>query len=148
VPRSKPRTYGAYADCYPVLDAALAAGGARLPFEHLRVAYAYRHRLYRARKIVLDAALAEVRPGQVASSPYDTLYLTLEQDGEVIKRGSDPDRPAVIVFNVRGASSEMQAQMTDLEGNPIKAAPAAGHDLTETDLLAGLENLKKGLRLE
>lgn len=148
MPRSKPKTYGAYADCYPVLDRALAAGGAKLYFPTLREAYAYRHRLYRARRIILDAAQAELKPGQVASSPYDTLFLLLEQEGQIIKQGGDKEAPAYIIFRTRGASSDLEHRMTDLEGRPIEYAEPQQELLDEDDLLEGLANLKKGLGLE
>lgn len=147
--RTKPQTYGAYADCYPVLDRALAAGGARLSFPTLRQAYAYRHRLYRARKLILTAQQAELKPGQIASSAYDTLYLLLEQGGEIVKQGGESEEPAHIVFQTRGASSDLPSRMTDLAGNPLsEPAQAREPDMPEADLLEGLANLKKGLGLE
>ena len=112
-------TLGAYADIVALLDRVMAEGPLDLEMENEKAAFAFRHRVYRFRGILLRKSEADVNkliadglaaPGTLASSPYDRIYIQIEgpklmfrlrddnaylsrlrkPDGSVVEEPSDP----------------------------------------------------------
>lgn len=116
--RPQPRTVGHFGDCYPVLDLALRTGGIRLPPDRAAKLIAFRHRLYRARSLLLRKAEEAARPGEIPSTPYDTLIIRLEPH---TAKGDDE---AQLVIEVQAPEADFFSRITDLEGNPIEEETA------------------------
>lgn len=80
-------TAGAYADVTAILDRVLQVGPLELPMASEKAAFAFRHRVYRYRSILLRKAEADIadliakglaQPGAMPSSPYDSIYIQIE----------------------------------------------------------------------
>ena len=99
-----------YTDCLTHMDLAIKHSGIRIPFESLREAVTYRHRLYRARIAVVE---------QTQSLRYNDLYVQLLQDGKAALPGVpvDRDAPAELVIRIR--ETRPLAVMTDLDGTAL-----------------------------
>ena len=130
----KPHTLGSYADCWPLLDTALAHGGARIPVGHAGKAIMLRHRMYRARKLLQQKAEEAVQPGQHATTSYDCLVIKL------VPHTAKGAEPADLAIEVKAPEAGMLEGMTDLEGNPLGAKAS--------DALAEAKALKDRLGLE
>jgi len=77
------RNIGAYADIPPVLDAAIAAGGATFRLSTSGQAYRWRTRAYYYRKLLHEQQairLANILDSRSTFTPYDSIRMTISGD--------------------------------------------------------------------
>lgn len=122
------KTIGAFADCAAVLDAALEHGQIRVPFETRGKATSFRQRCYKLRAQLLR--VAQAGPGELPSTRYDTIYITIED--------------STLVFQNRNTDSlALLSRIQDADGNPIDLASAPVSDFERE-----AEKLRVSLGLE
>lgn len=112
---------GVYADCFEIMDKALAHRGLRMTFATKGSATQFRHRCYSARKTLINAG--------DGTTPYDHM---------LIVRGEDP---CVLIFKFRSAA-DLPAEITDLEGRPLEAPDS------DPELKEAARALRQSLNLE
>lgn len=95
---------GQYADVAAVLDAALEAGGGRYELHSKSAAVRWRQRANHYRRLLfeIEKDRTSVFPGLPASTPYDSLILTLDENVVVLAVG------------------EPKGKLTSLKGKPLK----------------------------
>lgn len=122
----KAKSLGAYADIFPVLDAAVSAKGAKFRCDDEGMAIRWRQRAYMARAKLLEREEAKLIgiPGAIATTPYDNLYIVL-----------DGPQVTILIREPIGA-------ITDLEGNPIE--PGAAKPVADEGLLDFAKNFMEG----
>jgi hypothetical protein len=89
-------TTGAYADCAAVMQQALK-GDLRLKLKSRGAAINFRQRCYQLRKLLLLKATEITLPGQLPSTPYDTIYIQW-----------DDAAPEYLTFRTHKAPTEVE----------------------------------------
>ena len=125
------KTLGAYADCAAVMEAGLKEGEITIPFASFAQAVAFRHRCYRLRKRLIEAAVPA--PGSLPSSRYDQLVLLLPKKGE-------PDDHILTVRDRGLDADELMTRIRNKDGKPVT--------LEEDDLTDAVAAFKGKLGLE
>ena len=127
------KTLGAYADCLKMMEAARKHGLITIDFPERGKAVSFRQRCYRVRAAMLRAA--QPGPGELPSTPYDTIYITLPDKGE-------PNDSTLTIRNREQDGEALLGLVRDADGNPISFDNDA--DALEEAALA----LRKGLGLD
>jgi len=115
--RVKVHTLGAYADCFQIMDKALAAKGLVLTFNTHTQATQFRHRCYSARKTLANKGGVE--------TPYDSML--------IVKTKEEPTK---LVFRFRSAD-DLPVTISGLDGQPLPTF--------DDDFARQAAALKKGL---
>lgn len=85
---ARDKSYKTYADCYDVMDRAIANGiGVRVNFGEMNEAWSFRSRLHKARRINREENEQVYEPGHElhGRSIYDRLIMFLEDASVVVK---------------------------------------------------------------
>jgi len=114
--KKRQRTVGHYGDCFPFLDSALANGGIRLPEMPAKEAHVLRHRMYRARGMLLRAAEARCKTGELPSTPYDTIVIRL------VPHTAKGEEMARLVMEIQAPRTEVFGQIERLDGLRLEEA--------------------------
>jgi len=122
------RTVGNFADVSQVLDAALAAGGARYRLASSGAAIHWRQRAYSLRSLLkkLDAQAKADRPGLAIGTKYDSLILRILED-----------EPEVVIIEVL----QPHGQLEGMDGKPLQTGEATTHDPLLDEALALAKDL-------
>lgn len=72
------KTTGAYNDCFRTMDKMVRGSGGVANFPTPQAATVFRHRCYRARKMLYKAAEESCPLGVIPSTPYDDLFIRHE----------------------------------------------------------------------
>ena len=131
--RNQPRNLGYYSDCWPALDAALAHRTVTLVMPNAREAIKYRHRCYRARKMLQDTAAETTGPGQHVVTRYDAVKIRLDP------KEAKGDEPASLIFELIEAPLNVAEQLAALRQD------VAGSD---DELTEEAQAMRKELGLE
>lgn len=100
MPRKRTRPMlAAFQDCLKAMEAALKMNGARVECNTPGKATSFRHRCYKARAILYQAAVGATPPGMVPSTPYDDLYLIIEDTQVVFRRRSLDAQPTILTLD-------------------------------------------------
>ncbi len=100
------KNIGAYVDISPILDAALAAGGATFRLPSAGKAHRWRQRAYFYRGLLHThqrARLANILDTRPSSTPYDAIRMRLEGP--------------IVIIDVEG--EEIKGELLDGAGNPL-----------------------------
>lgn len=81
-----------------VMNQMMQRRGGTASFPSSGKAYNFRHDCYRARKLLREQAKAHTPFGQIVTTPYDDLYILIENETLIFKlRSADP--MPMLVFN-------------------------------------------------